>query len=373
MKSAASPPLLMTPGPTPVAGRVLETLAEPVRSHASEENAATMRNVTAALRTVVGSRSARVHAFAGGGALAQEAAIVNHARAGDRIVVVNHGQFGDQFADAAHAFGIDVEDVRAQWGEHVEPMRLREAILAGRPPAIVTITQVDTSTGVLADCAALAATGRAAAPEAIIVVDSICAVGGIEVKMDAWDVDVIVAATQKALSVPPGMALLALSERAIRRRAALEQVSAYYADLQRWDDSVDDPIGACFSTHATSMLRALEIALEIVLAEGLPARCQRHRRVARRLRDGMLELGFAPLTRADVLAPTLSVLAAPAGIDPVRLRAGTLARGVMIGRCLGRWVDRGIRIGHMGNVGESEVDETIRVIARSLDGARALA
>ncbi len=361
-----TPPLLMIPGPTPVAPDVLAALAEPVRSHTGPENAATMLRIQRGIRRLMGSADARVHCFAGAGTLAMEAALVNHAAPGERVVVVSHGFFGDRFAELAGALGLRADLLQVAWGEHVDAGALRERILDGDAPALVCMTHVDTSSGVLADCAGLATVARAAAPDAIIVVDGVCATGGIEEAMDEWDVDVLLTGAQKALSVPPGLALLAVSERARRRRELLGDIRAYYTDLRRWDLSVDDP-RKYFSTHAVSLLRALEASLDGIFAEGLPARFERHRRVAAMVRDGMSELGFVPLTHPAHLAPTLSVLALPAGVDDARFRDGMAERGVIVAGCLGPWAGRGVRIGHMGTAGEYEAARTTVVAAAVLD------
>jgi aspartate aminotransferase-like enzyme len=358
-------PLLMIPGPTPVAPDVLAALAEPVRSHMGPENAASMLRIQEGLRELMGSSEARVHCFAGSGTLAQEVALVNHTAPGDRIVVVSHGFFSDRFAEIAGALGLRADVLHVDWGAHADNTALRELILGGDAPAVVCMTHVETSTGVLADCGALAATVRATAPDAVIVVDGVCATGGVEEAMDAWDVDVVLTGAQKALGVPPGLALLAVSERARRRRESLGEVRAYYADLRRWDVSVDDP-RKYFSTHAVSLIRALEVSLDGIFAEGLPVRFERHRRVAAMVRDGMSELGFVSLTQPAHVAPTLSVLALPDGVDDARFRAGMTERGVIISACLGPWAGRGIRIGHMGTVAEAEAARTIDVAAATL-------
>jgi len=115
-----------------------------------------------------------------------------------------------------------------------------------------------------------------------------------------------------------------------------------------------------------SLLRALEVSLDAIVTEGLPARFERHRRVAAMVRDGMSELGFVPLTEAANLAPTLSVLALPEGVDDAALRAGMAERGVVVAGCLGPWAGRGIRIGHMGTAGEAEAARTIDAAAAAL-------
>jgi alanine-glyoxylate transaminase/serine-glyoxylate transaminase/serine-pyruvate transaminase len=361
----AESPLLMIPGPTPVPAPVLAALAQPVRSHTGAENAATMRRIHSAVRELIGSTRARVHVFSGTGTLAMEAALVNHAAPGDRVVVVSHGYFGERFAEIAETLGMEPAVLRVPWGGHADPDAVAALIDAGRPPSLVTVTHVETSTGVLADCATLVAAARAAAPEAVIVVDGVCATGGVVQLMDQWDVDVILCGAQKALSTPPGLSLLAVSPRAVARRAARGRIGAYYADLQRWDAVVDDPT-RYFSTHPTSHLRALEVSLDAALAQGREALFARHRRVADALREGMLGLGFSLLTEPAFVAPTLSVLGLPPGVDDAALRAAMLERGVLVAGCFGPWAGRGIRVGHMGAVGQAEVARTLEAAAGAL-------
>jgi len=354
--------LLMIPGPTPLSPAVRAALAEPMRSHTSTENAASMRRIADGVRACVGSRSARVYTFAGSGTLAMEAALINHAAPGDRVVVCSHGFFGDRFSEIASAHGMHPATVQAPWGSAVRVSDVERACSESAAPAVLTITHVDTSTGVLADCAGLARIGRDAG--AIVVVDGVCATGAVEELMDGWGVDVVLTGAQKALSVAPGLAVLAVSERAQHRRAQLD-VHAYYADLQRWDPVVDDPT-RYFSTHATGLLRALEVSLDEIAAEGLPARFARHRHVAETLRSGFAELGFESLAGTDVLAPTLSVLSVPSGVDEAALRRGLAERGVVVAGGLGPFAGRAIRVGHMGTVGDAEVSRTLEAASNAL-------
>ncbi len=357
-----STPLLMIPGPTPVRDDVRAALAEPVRSHTSRENVQTMRRIAEGMRACFGSSSARVHVFAGSGTLAMEAAVVNHARAGDGMVVCSQGYFGDRFAEIGDAFGLEVRNLTTEWGTRLDPARLRQAC-AERAPAIVTITHVDTSTGVLADVATLAGIAREAG--AVVVLDGVCATAGVAEQIDDWGVDVALTGAQKALSVPPGLAILAVSERARERREQIGAIPAYYADLRRWDAVVDDPT-RYFSTHATGMLRALEVALDAIEAETLERRFARHQRIARAIRAGFAELGLTPLTAADALAPTLSVLRTPEDVEEARLRAGMADQGVIVAACLGPFAGKGIRVGHMGEVSMREVERTLSAAANAL-------
>jgi aspartate aminotransferase-like enzyme len=364
-------PLLMIPGPVPVRADVLEALAEPVRSHTSAENAAAVRRAQRGIRGLVGSEAALVHVFAGSGTLAMEVALVNHARPGDRVVVCSEGFFGDRFAEIGTALGIDVVPLRSEWGRRLDPEEVRRACAAGPAPALVTVTHVDTSTGVLADVAGLVAAARECG--ALVVLDGVCATGAVEESMDAWGVDVVITGAQKGLGLPPGLTVAAVSERARERRAELGSIAAYYADLRRWEPVMEEPT-RYFSTHATSLVRALGVSLDAIEAEGLGPRFERHRRVAAGLRAGMAALGLTPLTEAAALAPTLSVLAVPEGVAEADLRAGMAARGVLVAGCLGAFAGLGIRVGHLGNVGAAEVEQTLRAAASALgtDPAAAL-
>jgi alanine-glyoxylate transaminase / serine-glyoxylate transaminase / serine-pyruvate transaminase len=364
-------PLLMIPGPVPVRADVLEALAEPVRSHTSAENAAAVRRAQRGIRGLVGSEAALVHLFAGSGTLAMEVALVNHARPGDRVVVCSEGFFGDRFAEIGAALGHDVVPLRSEWGRRLDPEEVRRVCAAGPAPALVTVTHVDTSTGVLADVVGLVAAARECG--ALVVLDGVCATGAVEESMDAWGVDVVITGAQKGLGLPPGLTVAAVSERARERRAELGSIAAYYADLRRWEPVMEEPT-RYFSTHATSLVRALGVSLDAIEAEGLGPRFERHRRVAAGLRAGMAALGLTPLTEAAALAPTLSVLAVPEGVAEAELRAGMAARGVLVAGCLGAFAGRGIRVGHLGNVGAAEVERTLRAAASALgtDPAAAL-
>jgi alanine-glyoxylate transaminase / serine-glyoxylate transaminase / serine-pyruvate transaminase len=355
-------PLLMIPGPTPVRDDVLAALARPIRSHTSPENAATLQRIAEGVRMCAGSADARVHVFAGSGTLAMEAAVVNHVAPGQRMVVCSQGYFGDRFVEIGEAYGAEVTALRTEWGTRLDPEQLRRTC-AEQSPTVVTITHVDTSTGVLADCATLARIARDAG--ALVVLDGVCATAGVAEEMDGWGVDVLITGAQKALAVPPGLAIVALSPRARERREELGPIHAYYADLRRWDPGPDGRL-RYFSTHATGMLVALEVALDAVRAEGLEQRFARHRRVAASIRAGFGALGLAPLTEPEALAPTLSVLRTPDHVDEAALRLGMEERGVLVAGCLGPFAGKGIRVGHMGAVDAPEVERTLVAAAEAL-------
>jgi alanine-glyoxylate transaminase / serine-glyoxylate transaminase / serine-pyruvate transaminase len=229
--------------------------------------------------------------------------------------------------------------------------------------AAVTLTHVDTSTGVAAPVAEFARAIHET--ETLSILDSVCALGGMPVEMDDWGIDVVLTGAQKALGVPPGLALLLLSKRALTRRHEIDRVPAYYADLANWEASMSDP-KVYFSTHAVNLFYALQAALEIVRSEGLDTRFARHQHLGSAFRAGMEVFGFTPLTRSVVLAPTLSVVAYPSGVHHEAFRSGLAQHGVIAAGCLGGFKGRGIRFGHMGNIGRREIEEALLAVGETL-------
>ncbi len=225
------------------------------------------------------------------------------------------------------------------------------------------MTHVDTSTGTLAPVAEYCACLRGR--KALAILDGVCATAGIDERFDEWGLDVLVTGAQKALGAPPGLALLVASDRALARREALGAIPAYFADLARWRRVMDNP-GAYFSTAPVNEIFALDVALGMVLDEGLDARLGRHTRIAAALRAGLADLDLALFTTPACLAPTLSVVLRPEGVDDARFRAEVAARGVVVAGGLGPLAGRAFRIGHMGNIGLPEVVRTLEAIAGGL-------
>jgi aspartate aminotransferase-like enzyme len=263
----------------------------------------------------------------------------------------------------AECHGIEVDCLAAEWGTAVSAAQLQERLRGGQYAA-VTFTHVDTSTGVAAPVEELVRV--AGESGTLVILDSVCALGGMPLEMERWGVDVVLTGAQKALGVPPGLALLLVSERAMNRRRALQRVPTFYADLANWETSMSDP-QIYFSTHAVNLFYALQAAIEIVRKEGLELRFDRHDRLSRAFRAGMSAYGFTSLTNEDVLAPTLSVLAYPAGVEDAAFRERLAAHGVVAAGCLGPFKGKGARFGHMGNISETEIFQTLLAVGRTLE------
>jgi aspartate aminotransferase-like enzyme len=359
--------LVMIPGPTPVDPRIREAMSRPTVAHTSAALAEIIRSCQDGLKCVAEAQSASAFIFGGSGTLAQEAAVINLVPRDGRLLVISNGYFGDRFAAIAEAHGIGCVVERAAPGEAVEAARVAE-LLAGDHFDALTLTHVDTSTGVAAPVDEIAGVARTAGVP--LILDSVCALGGMPVRMDPLGIDIVLTGAQKALGVPPGLSLLLVSDEALARRRSLSNVPSYYADLLNWEASMADP-QVYFSTHAVNLFYGLQEGLALVLSEGPSERFKRHEQLADCFRREMAALGFEPLTAPQRLSPTLSVLAYPDGVDDVRYRAALGERGVVAAGCLGGFKGRGLRFGHMGNITRTEIDRTVQAAKGALQDVRA--
>jgi len=354
--------LTMIPGPTPVHPAILDALARPTVSHQAPSFVEAFRRCLDRLRRVARAESGHPFVVAGAGTLAMEMALVNLVGRGEELLVVSHGYFGDRWIEIAEAFGVRARVLRAEWGRSVAPDALTAA-LDEREPAAVAMTHVDTSTGTAAPVEAYC--DRLRGRGTLVLLDGVCAMAGIDERFDDWGLDVLLTGAQKALGAPPGVAILLASGRALVKREALGLVPAYFADLARWRRVMENP-GLYFSTPAVNEVRALDAALGLVLDEGLEARFRRHDKIAAGMRAGLGQLGLEIFTAPDCRAATLTVALYAAGIDDARFRAEVAARGVVVAGCLGPLAGRGLRIGHMGNIGLPEVRRTLEALAAAL-------
>jgi aspartate aminotransferase-like enzyme len=352
----------MIPGPTPVHERVLEALAQPTVSH---QYPAFVKAYKECLRrwTEIG-RSAVGQPFvvSGSGTFAMEMALVNLVAPDQRLLVVSHGFFGDRWEQIASSFGIECDVLRAEWGRAISAEELA-AGLGRRDYAAVAVTHVDTSTGTracLADYASLLE-GRTEH----LIVDGVCATAGIEQRFDDWNIDVLLCGAQKAFGAPPGAAILLVSQRAMETRINRASVPAYNADWLRWLPIMDDP-SKYFSTPPVNLILAINEAMGLVLEEGLDARFARHQEMAKLVRGGLAEMDLQLFTDASCRADTLSVVMHRDGVDDAAFRAAMAASGVVVAGALGSIAGKAFRVGHMGNIGPTEIERTLDAIRQAL-------
>lgn len=356
--------LLLIPGPSPVVPRILDVLARPTVSHVGPDMVHDLKEACENLKEIVFCESGEPFIISGAGTLSMEMALLNTVGPGDRVLVLSQGYFGDRMAQICKAFGLDHDVLECEWGRAVTPGELDRGLKA-KNYNVVVCTHVDTATGA---CAPVEEYGQVLERTgSLFIVDGVCATGGIPERMDAWGIDVVLAAAQKCLGAPPGLSILVLSELAMEKRRSLPAVSAYYSDLLRWLPIMHDP-SKYFSTPCVNEIRAFAEATRIILEEGLEERFERHELYAEALRAGLAALGFTFFANPSFPASTLSVVRYPDGVEDKAFRAGLSDNGVVVAGGLGPTAGRVFRMGHMGNLTSAQVRFAIEAVERTLAG-----
>jgi alanine-glyoxylate transaminase / serine-glyoxylate transaminase / serine-pyruvate transaminase len=363
--------LLMIPGPVVFDPEVLRALSAPSQSHVSPEFIRLFGNVLRRFREICRAPSAQPFVIAGSGTLAMEMAVANLIEPGDRVAVVNTGYFSDRGAQILERHGAELTHVRAPVGDAPAREQLESALSGGRYKA-VTITHVDTSTGVRADAQGLVAAARAHG--ALSIVDGVCATAGERFDQDAWGADVYLTGSQKALGVPPGLALLTVSPRAMeawrRRRSPVRSVYMDFAEWLPLHEAYEAGKPAYFATPAVNLIAALEVSLRQILEEGMEKRFARHDLCARAFRAAWKAMGLQLVPKTEALAAnTLSAVYLPNGLDGTFV-ARIREEGVVVAGGLHPEIKaRSFRVGHMNAVNASDVLATVGAIERALGKA----
>jgi aspartate aminotransferase-like enzyme len=331
---------LMTPGPTPVPPEVLAAVGAPVVHHRSPDFVPIYERVLARLREVCRTGS-DVLLFGASGTGAFESAVANLVTRGEPHLVVSAGSFGERWVSMLTAYGADVDVLRYVWGESPEADDLR-ARLGERSAKAVWLVQSETSTGVVADVQALAAAAKEAG--LLVVVDAVSSLGAVPCETDAWGLDVVVSGSQKGLMAPPGLGLAAVSEAAL---AATGSSPRFYFDWERTrkaQQTLDAPF-----TPPVSLVAGLDVALELLLGEGLEAAFERHVRLGRAARAGVKALGLELFSPDEDRSAVVTAVRAPAGIDGTDVVRALRDRfGITIANGQGELKGKIFRLGHIG-------------------------
>ena len=331
---------LFTPGPTPVPPQVLAALAEPVLHHRGADFRVIYERVLGRLQEVARTR-ADVLLFTASGTAAMESVGANLCE-GTRAVVVSSGYFGERWEKIATLHGAEVEAIRYEWGEapRADEVAARLAELGGAD--VVFLTQSETSTGVVADIQALAAAAKQAG--ALVAVDAISSLGAVPLEIDAWGLDAVASGSQKALMTPPGLALCAVSEAAF---AAAKPSRSFYLDwaaTRKAQANLDAPF-----TPATSLIVALDVALGLLLADGLEATFERHVRLGRACRAGVKAMGLELFSPDDDRSAVVTAIRVPEAIDSGDVVSGVRKHfGMTIANGQGHLKGKIFRLGHIG-------------------------
>jgi aspartate aminotransferase-like enzyme len=346
---------MMTPGPTRVPERVLRAGARPMIHHRSPEFSAELAQLLALAAPIFGTRGP-VLPLATTGRGGTEAAICNLFSPGDEIAVGCNGKFGEMWAALAASYGLVVHRVATDWAREVDAAEVDDVLARHPRTRAVAMTYCDTSTGVANDIETIGRVARARG--ALVLVDAVSALGGMPFAFDAWDVDVAVTASQKCLMSSPGLALVAMSDRAWAATASA-RIPRNYWDFAEIRRHVTKPRPETPGTAPVHVVLQVAEALRLIHEEGLDAVYRRHEAmatVARRRVDGLGLAMQCPLLRR--FAPTVTAVALPPELPPARVRDGLKAHGILAAAALGAFEATSFRIGHMGDIRLEDVERT---------------
>lgn len=354
---------LLLPGPTPVPSAVLRGLAKPMIDHRGPEFKELFTELTEGLKWVFRTEN-DVIIFPSAGTGGMEAAVANFISPGERVVVVSIGNFGDRFAEICGCFGAAVEKIDFPWGTAADPDLLADRIKKDTNKEIkaVFVTHNETSTGVTNDVSGL----RKALGDhpALFIVDSVSGLGAMELETDAWNLDVVVAGSQKSFMIPPGLSFVAVSKRAWG--AAKECTNAcYYWDItaaRKYAERGQTPY-----TPALPQLTGLAESLKMIRSEGLPNIIARHRRLKSMARAGARAMGLELLAADDVSSNAVTAVLAPPGVEADAIRSTLREKfHVIVAGGQKQLKNKIFRIGHLGYVQELEILAVLAALEMSL-------
>ncbi|MGD0272496.1 MAG: alanine--glyoxylate aminotransferase family protein [Gaiellaceae bacterium] len=334
---------MMTPGPTPVPPEVLQAMAEPIIHHRGADFRRAFVQCGERLKEVY-KTSNDVIMFAASGTGGMESAVANLCAPGERVVVHSAGNFGERWVKIAKIYGLEVGHVKEEWGATPDPDKLA-AELKQAPAKVVFLTHSETSTGVVSDIEKLAAVAKEHG--ALVVVDAISSLGAIPLETDAWGLDVVVAGSQKALMTPPGLAAVSISEAATAASQEPGRNPSFFFNWAAAQKALANETTAY--TPAVTLILGLNVALGLLLEEGLETRFELHRKLGRACRAGIKAMGLELFSPDEDRSAVVTAAKAPEGIDGQKI-VSTLRDRYAIQIVGGQGILKGhiFRIGHIG-------------------------
>ncbi|KAJ1721918.1 hypothetical protein LPJ53_003607 [Coemansia erecta] len=372
----SSRPLCLIPGPVEMTSTVLQAHSTPATAHTDPKFVEAFGQVIEKLRTVVDTKTAQPFVIAGSGTLGWDQTAANLLEAGDSVLVLSNGYFGEGLADCMETYGAQVTRLRAEAGNRQTLDEIRQA-LQQKTYKLVTVSQVDTSTGVLGDVQGVAELVRDVSPTTLVVVDGVCATAAERLYFDAWGVDVVITASQKALGCPPGISIVVASQKALKVLSERKTpVPAYYVNWNRWLPimrSYEDRAVKYFATPCVQTIFALHTALGELLADGGMERVfAAHESTSKRVKAAVASWGLKTVAVApEVSATAMTAVWLPEGIQAADLLPKLKARGVVAaGGILAGQAQRYFRLGHMGITATQDngyVDVMLKAAAEALE------
>jgi serine---pyruvate transaminase len=352
---------LYTPGPTPVPESVMLTMAEPIIHHRHPEFQEILTSINENLKYLFQTTQG-VMTLTSSGTGGMEASVCNLLSVGDTAIFVNGGKFGERWGEILRAYGVQAVEITKEWGTPVTPEEVIDAVKQNPATKTVFLTHSETSTGTATDVRAVAEAVHTYDEQIIVAVDGITSVGAMEMKMDAWALDVVITGSQKGLMIPPGLAFIALSDRAWKR-VETANLPRYYFDLSAAKKALgknDTPW-----TPAVTLIIGLEKALKMVREESIEGIWNRHARLADALRSGCTALGLKLFSSSPSNA--LTAVYVPEGVEFKKFNSVLKQKyGITVAGGQGDLKGKIFRISHLGYYDELDMMTMIAALERTL-------
>lgn len=354
---------LMSPGPVEIPPSVLAVASQQIPHHRTPGFRKVLVNMDKGLKNIFKTKNPVVM-FASSGTGAMESAIVNFTSPGDKVIVASAGNFGDRWNDIAKAYGLQVNHIKAEWGDIIEPALIKKALSEDSSIKAVYTTLSETSTGIENDIKSIGEAVKNTG--AILVVDAISGMGATPMLTDEWGVDVVVVGSQKALMIPPGLAFMAVSAKAQELAKKSKNPKFYFSfekSLKSWtkEEMPDTPF-----TSAISLILQLDEALKIIQEEGMEQSWKRHALMAKSTRAGITGMGLKLFAKRNPSHAVTSVHV-PAGVDGgalVKILRDT--HGISIAGGQAELKGKIFRIGHIGYVDKFDIITVISAVEITL-------
>ena len=355
---------LRIPGPTPVPDEVLQAMAKQMINHRGPEFVQALNDVTAKLKQIFQTKG-DVLVLTGAGTGGLEAAIVNTLSPGDKVLSTSIGVFGDRFTKIAQQFGAEIIALDFEWGKAADIDTIRRALQDEPKIKAVLVTHNETSTGVTNDLASISSVVKEF--DKLLLVDAVSSLGSIDLPVDDWHCDVTITGSQKGWMVPPGLTMVSVNEEAWQAHANAK-MPRFYWDFTKAKNSLEK--GQTPWTPAVSIVFALQVALDMMLKEGLANIVARHARVGKAAREGIKSLGLSLFAEESHASNTVTAVAVPEGLDVKKLRKILKEEHQVVLAGGQQKLDGKIfRIGHLGWVNEKDIEAVISALKVALPQA----
>jgi len=355
---------LRIPGPTPCPPEVLAAMGRQMINHRGKEFAEIIQGVTTKLKQLFQTKN-DVFLLTGSGTGGMEAAIVNTLSPGDKVLSVSVGVFGNRFAEIAESYGAEVTHLNFEFGTAADPDAVRQSLKAGAGISAVLVTHNETSTAVTNDLKSISAIVKEF--DKLLLVDAISALGSIDLPVDAWQCDVVVTGSQKGWMVPPGLAMVSVSDAAWQAHAKAK-MPRFYWDFTKARSYLEK--GQTPWTPPVSVFFGFAVALDMMLAEGLPNIFARHARSADMARSGVKSLGLSLFPDEKYASNTITAVKASEKLDVAKLlQILRDEHDVVLAGGQASLSGRIFRIGHLGWVTEDDIKQVLQALGKALPQA----